>query len=124
MALLILNSNINEYKIYSNKYINDDVDFVVISQQSNDVLFRTTAYASTVNDRYSSFIIYQNRFEWSFDAGFSQDIDGIYNYQLKIEDQVVDYGLIKIINEDNTLPTDSFISNNENGKSRIVYKPI
>lgn len=124
MALLTLNSNQTDYKIYSNERIEDDVDFVVISQHTNDILFKTVGHTLEINDRYTSFIIYPNEFEWSFNTGFEKDIDGIYNYELKIEDEIVDYGLIKIINEDNQLPTDSFISNNEDGKSRVVYNPI
>lgn len=123
MALLIL-TEATEYYIYSNEIIEDDCLLTIVSQHTNDVLFQTTAYLSTINDRFSSFVIYTNEFEWSFDAGFNKDIDGIYNYTLKIDNNIVDYGLIKIINEDNTLPTDSFISDNEDGKSRVIYKPI
>lgn len=124
MGLLVLNSDIVEYKIYSNITIEDDVDFKVKSQHTNDILFETVAYVLESNERYTSFIIYQDEFEWSFDAGLSKDIDGIYNYELILDNTVVDYGLIKIINVDNTLQTEGFISTNEDGKSRVVYKPI
>jgi hypothetical protein len=38
-------------------------------------------------------------------------------------ENIIDAGLIKIVNVGNELPTKSFVSNNEKRKSRVLYRP-
>jgi hypothetical protein len=88
------------------------------SQHSNDNLVNIDISNISSNDRYTHFGINVE------DIPTTLDIDGIYNYRVKDQDEIIDYGLIKLINKNNELDSISYQSDNEERKSRILYKPL
>jgi len=144
MALLRLNNYTSIYKIYTNIPFSDDSARVnrltIKSQHTNDLLYDIMLNFGDGNNRYTFYEMQQfggNPYQFDLD----KDVDGIYNYEVQTTDMddegeiinivVYDKGLIKIeverpyedkyvtgyINKD-------FKSDNEEGKSRVLYKPI
>ena len=147
MALLkITEDNFQSYIIYSNRGVGDlrfaNNRLRVISQHTNDILFVALInFLGDGEDRWVSYEIVQ--IYWNGGAGANKDIDGIYNYYIDNvefddeeqfmykEGELWDFGLIKVVverqGEDNIYigyPQKSLVSNNEEGKSRVLYKPI
>lgn len=110
-----------DVEIY-NLYINVEnltaptYDLVVKSQFSNDFLLEAELTTVTSNERYTHF-----SFEPEIDL--KNDIGGIYEYIILENENIIDAGLIKIVNVGNELETKSYISNNETRKSRVLYRP-
>lgn len=103
--------NIDEEKEYKLK---------INSLYSNDELLLIDLNVVLTNGRYTYF-----DFELDEDFNFTNDIAGIYEYLILDDlDDIVDTGLVKIVNKANTLPTKNYVSNNEKRKSRVLYRPI
>lgn len=88
------------------------------SQHSNDNLVAIDITTNESNSRYTQFSIEVA------DIPTDLDINGIYNYKVKFDGETIDYGLLKLINKNNELDSISYQSNNEDRKSRILYKPL
>ena len=103
---------INQGPLLESSYILE-----MYSQHSNTLLFSTTMQIIESNERYTGFTI------TVADIPTTLDINGIYNYFVKGDD-IVDYGLMKLINKNNELDSVSYKSDNEERKSRILYKKL
>ena len=88
------------------------------SQHSNDNLVVIDITNTVSNERYTQFSIDVD------DIQTNLDIDGIYNYTVKHDGEIIDYGLLKLINKNNELDSVSYQSDNEERKSRILYNPL
>ena len=88
------------------------------SQHSNDNLVVIDITNTISNERYTQFSIDVD------DIPTDLDINGIYNYVVKADNETIDYGLVKLINKNNELDSVSYQSDNEERKSRILYKPL
>ena len=90
----------------------------IVSQHSNDTLFRLDVDIVETNDRYTTVTC-----ELPTDF-YKQHYNGIYEYTLEAEAEVVDQGLVKIV----TTPGGDFgkneyISDNENRQAKVIYRP-
>ena len=114
-----LNPLVEIYNMYINieNLTDTTYDLKIKSQFSNDYLLETTLTTVSSNERYTHF-----SFEPEIDL--KNDIGGIYEYIISKNENVIDSGLIKIVNKGNELPTKSYISNNDTRKSKVLYRPI
>lgn len=103
--------NIDEEKEYKLK---------INSLYSNDELLLIDLTTVLTNSRYTHFY-----FELENTNLLINDINGIYEYIILDDlENIVDTGLIKVINKLNGLPTKNYVSNNEKRKSRVLYRPV
>ena len=110
-------SELVNFYINYGPYVGTSYVLELYSQHSNDLLVSLDLTTISTNDRYTHFSIDVD------DIPTTLDIDGIYNYKVK-DDDVIDYGLVKLINKNNELDSISYQSDNEERKSRILYKPL
>lgn len=88
------------------------------SLYSNDELLVIDLTTILSNERYTHF-----RFSLNGGLNLNNDIGGIYEYLIKLNNNLIDSGLIKVVNKENELPTKNYISNNETRKGKVLYRP-
>jgi len=118
-----MNIIFEEEKVFYDIYINvglllDNYTLVIKSLYSNDILINVGLETILSNERYTHF-----RFEL-IDLDLKNDIGGIYEYIISFNDDIVDAGLIKVVNKENELSTKSYVSGNEKRKSKVLYRPL
>jgi len=114
-----LEENINIYNIYSNveELFGSDYKLIIKSLYSNTNILVADLDTISSNDRYTHFQFNKGTID------LKNDINGIYEYTIKENDDIIDKGLVKIVNKGNELPTISYKSNNEQRKSKVLYRP-
>jgi hypothetical protein len=115
--------NKSVYDIYINVgNIDEDKEYKlkIDSLYSNEELLLIDLTTVLTNGRYTHFY-----FELENTDLLKNDINGIYEYIILDDlDNIVDTGLVKIVNKVNGLPTKNYVSNNEKRKSRVLYRPV
>ncbi len=115
---LELNNDINIYNIYSNiDNLLGEYKLIIKSLYSNTDILVVDLDTITSNDRYTHFQFNKGNLDTK------NDINGIYQYIIKESNDIIDSGLVKIVNKGNELPTISYVSNNETRKSKVLYRP-
>lgn len=146
---LELNPNRLTYDLYVNiiNYLEDKATLIVKSQYSNTILFQTILSTQLSNERYTYFefetdldltndingiyeyIIVSSEttvFIWNLNFVKFNEETRLFNFSDnsgELDGNTIDFGLIKIINKGNELETLSYISNNEERKAKILYRP-
>lgn len=90
----------------------------ITSQHSNDTLFRLDVSIVETNDRFTTVTC-----DLPTDF-YKQHYNGIYEYQLEANAEIVDTGLVKIITQPGgEFGKSEYISNNENRQAKVIYRP-
>jgi hypothetical protein len=106
------------YYLYSNvgELSGNSYTLAVNSLYTNTQLFTTEIELLESNERYS-------QFEFTPVVDLKNDVNGIYQFQIKDNENLIDVGMIKVFNPENNLPTKKYESKNETRKSVTVYRP-
>jgi hypothetical protein len=97
--------------------LSGDYDLVIQSQWGKEVWVWSLVLLET-NDRYTEFTL-----------TFTSDeqkahVNGIYNYQLQQDGNVIESGLLKLVVEDGgSFGTTEYISDNDDREATVYYRP-
>jgi hypothetical protein len=89
----------------------------VISLHSMTALIDTPLLLTTTNPRYSEFIFGDPQ------INLKADLDGVYTFVIYQEGEEIDRGLVKVKNAGNELPSKKYVSDNEDRKAKVLYRP-
>ena len=115
-----------DFDLYVNVANLQEADYIISirSLLTKDELYRLEMELIETNDRYTHFNVCAPQ-------SIKNDIDGIYEYYIMIDDveveddllQVVDYGMVRLINKNYNVTVPVFKSANDESKARVLYRP-
>ena len=118
MTVTINQSNTFEMTVNQPNVSSTGTAITVRSQHSNDTLFFSAVSIVETNDRFTTVTC---TLPTDF---YKQHYNGIYEYELEANAEVVDTGLVKIVTQPGgDFGKSEYISNNEDRQAKVIYRP-